>query len=95
MIKIDEKRYHPDEIKIYYPYDDPSGNPGIVFQWRNKEPDTVVKFLTKEIRDMHINAMDEILLIIKDGIVVERPMDLSPFIFGDGPSEGGGGSILQ
>lgn len=92
MIKIDNKRYHLDEIKVYYPIEVPSGAPAIVFQWRNKQPDTIVEFPTKEIRNMNLNAMDDLLVVIKDGTIIERSMNFSPLLYSN---EDDGGSFIQ
>jgi hypothetical protein len=95
MIKIGEKRYHPDEIKVYYPHETPSGDPSIIFEWRNKDLDTVLAFDNEAERDMHIKAMDEAYATVLDGVVVERSMDISPLVYGGGPFEGDGGMNLQ
>ena len=94
MIKIHDHRYNPEAIKDYYPHDSPSRKPCIIIEWRRGD-EKVIPFEDQEERDMHLSAMDEAMLIVKDGIVIDRGLDL-PVIMGGGPFEGSGGSsILQ
>jgi 6-phosphogluconate dehydrogenase len=96
MIKIKDKRYNPDAMQEYFP--SWTGNdPTIIFVWKNADrPDTVVKFQTEEERDKTLAAMDQVMLMVNDGVVVERTVDsLPPFIFEGGDFGGPGGIPMQ
>ena len=93
MIKIHDRRYNPEAFQDYYPHDDPSRRPCIIIEWRTGG-EKVIPFENSEERDMHISAMDEAMLIVKDGIVIARSIEL-PFGMEGGPFDGSEGSILQ
>jgi hypothetical protein len=94
LIKIGDKRYNPNEILSYEPYDSHEGSSYIEFSWINPgRMPTRVLFDSKEQRDICLNAMDEVFLQIKDGQIVKRDF---PFPFmNDEPDEGLGGINLQ
>ncbi len=94
MIKIEGKRYNPDHMKKYYPgYQ--LDNPSITIIWKDGQEEDIV-FKDEEERDKHIEAMDEAMLIVKDGVVVERVVNsIPPFIFEGGEFGGPGGIPMQ
>ncbi len=104
MIKIREKRYNLDAIREYYPLNRSITQIDsqlrkehcIILVWRTYEDrDTVVKFESENERDETLEAMDQVSLLIKDGKVVERIMDIPPFMIGGGEFGGPGGVSVQ
>lgn len=97
MIKIGDVRFNPDEIKKYYPLIDPQDNHCIVFAYRGLKKETeVIRFGSREERDETLEAMDEVFLLVKDGKIVQRIMDMpSSFMFEDGGVGGPGGFHMQ
>ncbi|MDX1806219.1 MAG: hypothetical protein R3267_04240 [Paenisporosarcina sp.] len=94
MIKVGDKRYNPDDIRIYYPDVYQSGF-CIVIEWKSDHDPENVVFDTVQERDKTLAAMDEAFLIINEGEIVKREMevDMPSIVFGSGDDMGGLGGI--
>jgi hypothetical protein len=97
MIKTNSFRYNPMDFRVYYPHENPVGNPCIVIEWIQVETtDTTIVFASEKERDDELKVWDEALLIVKDGKVVVNPMPIDlPFIIGGGGNDPSGGISLQ
>lgn len=89
MIKVGDKRFNMDEIWTYQPalvLD----NPCIRVETRQGVEEDII-FKTEEERDKILDLLDSVLLMIKDGEIVQRDdvMDI-PFIMGPGGMPSGG-----
>ena len=85
MIKVQDKRYNPADFREYYPITNPNGDSCIVVVWIHAgiKPDSIISFDDQKSRDDTLNAWDEALLLVNDGKVVMREMDV-PFLLGGG-----------
>ena len=93
MIKVGDKRYNPDDIRIYYP-DVYHGAFCIVIEWRSDNDDTNIIFETQQERDKTLEAMDGAFLIINEGEIVTKDFsDMPEIVFGGNDPMGGLGGI--
>jgi hypothetical protein len=83
MIKVEDKRYNPADFRKYYPIVNPHGEHCIVIEWIFQNNDSIICFNDQKSRDDTLNAWDEALLLVNDGKVVMREMDV-PFLLGGG-----------
>ncbi len=95
MIKVGDKRYNPDDIRIYFP-DIFHGAFCITIEWKSDHDPENITFDSRDARDKTLAAMDEAFLIINEGEVIKRQMDvdmLPPIVFGGDEGMGGLGGI--